>query len=167
MAAEDKKGYSVFVADKIIGRNTPVIIACYNASDMHRWRGRWVVVTDDFIQCTLSRECSVRSDEDHALTEFIQPEWLIDELRKQAEGFFNLELQTKHHELWKDLFYSAHPPKFVEVALADAKSHIFRVAFFSESIASAILKHFAARCGNKEVSDMIDAGSKCKVAIEL
>jgi hypothetical protein len=167
MSGENKKGYAMFMSDKFIGRSKPVIVVCYDTSNMHRWFGRWVVITDDFIQCSFSRECSIKSDGEHALTDFIQPEWMIEELRKQAEGFFNFELQNKHQQLWKDLFYSAHPPTFVQVTSTDVKGQIFRAAFFSETIALAIFKDFSKRCGNKEVFDMIDAAAKFKVSIEL
>jgi hypothetical protein len=165
--ANQETGYSVYVADKFIGRSRPVIIACYNTSSLHHWVGRWIVVTDDFIQCTFSRDCNVRSDGDHTLTDFVLPEWMSEELLVQAEGLFNQELQSKHHELWKDLYNSAHPPKFVKLDGDEAKSQIFRLAFFGETVARGILKHFGTRCGNEDVAKWIKAGENFKVATGL
>jgi len=162
--AHQEKGYSVYVADKFIGRTRPVIIACHNTSNVHHWSGRWIVVADDSIQCTFTRDCSLRSDGDHSLPDFLSPEWMPEELLKQAEGAFYQELQAKQHELWKDLYNSAHPPTFVKLEGEDAKSQIFRLAFFGETVARGFLKHFGSVCGNEDVTKWIKAGENFKVA---
>jgi hypothetical protein len=163
MTDQGPKGYSVFVADKIIGRNKPVIVICYNASGLHQWNGRWVVITDDFIQASMSRHCDLRSDGEHVLSDFLNPQMFIDQLRGQAEGHFNLELHDKHPALWKDLFSSSQPPKFIELTPDEEKTQIFRLAFFSETVALAILDHFSKVCGISEVTKMIEAGRKFKI----
>jgi hypothetical protein len=164
---ESNSGYSVFIADKLIGKGKPIIIVCRDTKNPRQWKGRWIVLTDEKTQCTSSSGCDLTSTGEYDLKQVCTPESMTNDMVSYAERALYEKLEAKHPALWNRIFESSNPPRFLPLDAAQGKSAIFH--FFAADQKSSVdaLKEFGTKCGNKELADFIQILGKCKITFNF